>query len=160
MKRAWNWRGILGYGLLCVVPCGFLVFAQRTFTDMDRELEHAYTLIEQCVLDTIKTEEQLQEEVRLRRWSDSALAAVRADLTMTKESLNAQLEHHYLGRRSAESSVRALREETEKLRQSIAALKAAAIETASIGKPAKPKRKRAKLKRKPSAPKPAHRWWW
>jgi len=58
--------------------------------------------------------------------------------------------------------VRALREETEKLKQSIAALKAVAIETGSVETRVEPVRKRVKRKKKPAAIRQrakVHEWW-
>lgn len=145
----------LGLGAAVLLAAGTITVEQ-----LSEDLDAADDKIRQCKTDLAHA------RARVRY-----VEQVQADLTRRTEAAEEiakrngiQAADQYTARTREAASAKALMAETERLRASIAALKAAAIETGSIGKvpPQKPARKRPK--RRTAIPRAhvrdPHDWFW
>jgi hypothetical protein len=136
----------------------FVVYANVTLTSLNDGLDVTEKERDAC------RDEKAQAERKLRHAStDRNLALARAeDAERLMRSSTTQATSEAFARLRAEDARKALTTETERLRASIAELKAAAIETGSIGKvpaaAAPPPAKRKSPARKLTARDDVHEW--
>ncbi|WP_139247703.1 hypothetical protein [Hyphomicrobium sp. CS1GBMeth3] len=134
-----------------------LAVGTSTIERLSEDLDAADDKLETCRADLAGAQHRIRyvEQVKagLLRRAEAAEELVR------RYSADVLKQHSARAREAA--SAKALSVETAKLRASIVALKAAAIETGSIGKisPEKPARKRLK-RRKPAVKSDPHEWLW
>lgn len=150
-------RGI-GLVLTFAVFAAFVIYANWALADLSADLDAADVANAQCKTDVADLGKKLrramsERDFAIRRADDAERLMRSAHVKSTDEAFR---------RLRAQDSVNALRNETAKLRASIAALKAAAIETGSIGKvkPERPAAAPRKPKKRTSAKKVEgpHEW--
>lgn len=151
-------RHRIGIGLASALGFAFLVFTHATFSSLSKDLDDADELLGRCTVEL----DGARHDLRLaQRERDFAIARASAAAKLVSKTSGESTDRAFRLLR-AHDTIAALRDETEKLKQSIAALKAVAIETGSVETRVEPVRKRVKRKRKPAPkPKPVHPWvWW
>ena len=151
-------RNAAGIALGFAVFFGIAAVANVSVMGLVQDLDDADEIIGQCRAEVADLGRQVRRAVAAR---DLARSRERDAYRLMKVS-HAQATQEAFARMRSDDSTAALRIETEKLKQSIAALKAIAIETGSVDTRVEPKRNRVKRKKKPAAKRQrakVHEWW-
>lgn len=149
--------GIIGVGTGFAAFFGFVVYANVVLSNREIDLDASDEALAQCHAELAEVEKKTKRATADR---DTALAKL-AEAERLMRSSHVQATQEAFSRLRAEDEAKYLREETERLRASLSMLKAAAIETASIGK-IEPRRQSAHVRYRPRTVQPdssgPHEW--
>lgn len=127
MSRSATIGSIVGF----VAFTGFVIYANAALTRLSSDLDGAETGLQKCTVEVDGLAEKLRRAV-----ADRDFAIRRADdAQRLMRSAAAEATDLSFKRLREQDTSKALRAETDRLKASIAELRAAAIETGSIGKP-------------------------